>query len=339
MKKRYRMTARKKIRISIILAAFKRPDLLVHALTAISKQDYPPSKFELIVADDDASKENKKVVDSFSKKIENIKFISNGHRGAAKARQDAFTIAKGDIFAFTDEDTIPQADWLKEIDAAFSEHPEAAGVEGKVVTDDQRDLLSHAPRNDAGGSYIGCNTHYKREVVLKNNGGYFPDFYFWREDTSMAFKALEQGPIRFSNRVVMYHPPKKMNPVSILRNLRFLKDDWILFRHYPNTTLSYLWKDWVKNGYLAVMVLLGILAHSLFPNLATDPLLIGLGIGAIGMRYSISMKNKQYSPAEGASFLFYSILKDAFYPFVWLGYFIGVVILGQPPQDVSRTAQ
>ena len=63
------MAKKNAIEISIILSAFKRHDLLPLALGAIAAQDFPAAKFELIVVDDAESSANKKVVDSFSKKI------------------------------------------------------------------------------------------------------------------------------------------------------------------------------------------------------------------------------------------------------------------------------
>ncbi|MBM3282104.1 MAG: glycosyltransferase family 2 protein [Candidatus Diapherotrites archaeon] len=326
--------AKKKIEISVILSAFKRWDLLEKALLRISEQDYPSDKWELIVIDDANARENKEVVDRFSKKIKNCVFISQGHQGAAKARILGFERARGDIIAFTDEDTLPQTNWLSQIKKAFDEHPEAVGIEGKVITDESKPLFSNAPVNLHGGVYIGCNTHYRRAVIESFNY-YDPEFYFWREDTNMAFKSLTKGPIVFVPDVVTYHPAKSIAPISVWKNLRHLKDDMLLFRRFPRKTISFLGKEWAKHSFMSSVAWILLLAGYFL--LGWSGIIAGI-VGYAGVRFLVTLRGRKCTIAEGLTFLFLSLARDMAYPAYFVYYFITVNVL-HIPGYAPRTAQ
>ncbi len=326
------------IHISIILSAFKRPDLLQHALSAIASQDFPSEKWELIVIDDASLEANRMTVESFRKKIKNLIFLSPGHQGSAKARMNGFAVARGEVLAFTDEDTIPQKDWLTEISKAFQKHSRAVGIEGFVHTDAQRALFSNAPSNQSGGIYLGCNTHY-RKAIIDRVGGYDPDYYFWREDTGLAFKALTQGEIVFVPEVKMYHPAKTISSFSILRNLRLAKDDFILLRHFPMKTIGFLKNEWMKN-FLGSLLAFGGIALIGAALETQQPLYQAIGIGAYPIaRAIISLRGKQFSLQEGIEFLLFSWAKDILYPLYFVSYALQVLVLGIPPQNKPRTSQ
>lgn len=325
---------KKKIEITIILSAFKRWDLLEKALQRISEQDFPADKWELIVIDDANAPQNKQVVESFSKKIKNITFISEGHRGAAKARELGFKRARGDIIAFTDEDTLPQTDWLSQIKKAFDAHPEAMGIEGKVLSDEKKPLFSNAPENMHGGIYIGCNTHYRR-AAIENVKYYDPEFYFWREDTNLAFKVLTLGPIVFVPEVVTHHPAKTIAPISIWKNLSHLKDDMLLYRRFPRKTVSFLGREWIRHAAVSALAWVLILA-----GFASDGL-VGVGLGAIvyGLfRTLLNLRNKSFTFREGVQFLTLTLVRDLAFPAYFGYYFITVNVLKIPGFE-PRTSQ
>lgn len=318
--------AKKKIEITIILSAFKRWDLLKNAMQQISEQDYPSEKWELIVIDDANASQNKQVVESFSKKIKNLVFISEGHRGAAKARIIGFKRAQGDIIAFTDEDTLPQTDWLTQIKKAFDAHPEAMGIEGKVISNQVKPLFSNAPENLHGGVYIGCNTHYRRSILEKVQY-YDPEFYFWREDTDLAFKVLTHGKIIFVPQVIMHHPPKAIPPISLWNNLYHLKDDMLLYRRFPGRTVSFLGKEWASHAAIAALAILPCVIG--FVSAKWMGLALGIWIYFI-FRFILNLRKKTFTIHEGVQFLALIFIRDVVFPFFFLYYFISVNLFNIP---------
>lgn len=333
------MNKKNEIKISIILAAYKRPDLLKKALIAIAQQTYSKKKFELVIVDDSGTQLNKKLVESFQKKFQ-VQYFSDNHQGTAKARSKAFQNANGEIFAFMDEDTIPEKEWLESIEKEFDSHPKAVGIEGKILTTPTRYIFSHVPRTGGAGNYIGCNTHYRKKVVLMQNGGYWPEFFFYREDTSLAFKALEKGPIVFSENIKLFHPPKEIKPFSFISNLRFIKEDFLLLRRYPRKTINFFWNQWVGFNFHALlaytMLLLGLwftIKINIFLGLSFPFFFYGI------YRSSLSLQNRTFTQKEFIHFLAVSYLRDLLYPLVWIRYFIGVIILKKPALGEWRDKQ
>lgn len=94
--------------VSIIVPSFERPDLLSRLLLSFEKQTY--KNFEIIVIDDcsDNIDEYCEVVKCFSKNM-TLRYIRNEqNRGAQYSRNRGIQAAKGDLFAFVDDDD----EWL-----------------------------------------------------------------------------------------------------------------------------------------------------------------------------------------------------------------------------------
>lgn len=108
--------------ISVVVPAFNEESLLSQCLVSLGKQSY--RDFEIIVAaggDDNTSA----IARSFGAVV-----VSQDREGVAKARQNGFNAAKGEIIASTDADTIVPENWLQHIQEIFARHPETIAVAG-----------------------------------------------------------------------------------------------------------------------------------------------------------------------------------------------------------------
>jgi len=127
----------KHIRVSIVVPTFQRPDLLDRCLEALVNQRINPETFEIIVVDDGASRETRAVVAQWTSRVLGhgpiIGYIgvTKGPHGPAAARNHGWRAANGDIIAFTDDDTVPDANWLKNSLQAFKGKIHAAW--GRIV--------------------------------------------------------------------------------------------------------------------------------------------------------------------------------------------------------------
>ena len=113
--------------------------------------------------------------------------------GPAAARNLGWRMADGEIIAFTDDDCIPEPDWLANGVSAFVEG--VAGVSGRTVvpmpanpTDNELNT-THLQRSD----FITANCFYRREV-LEEVGGFDERFTTaWREDSDLYFSVRERN--------------------------------------------------------------------------------------------------------------------------------------------------
>ncbi len=101
------------MRIAIVPAVYNRPDMLTAFFEGYLAQDY--RDFEIIVADDGSSIETKKVVENYTKRahfrIAHVWQENTGYR-AATIRNKAVAQSSAEYIIFTDQDCIPQPDFI-----------------------------------------------------------------------------------------------------------------------------------------------------------------------------------------------------------------------------------
>jgi glycosyltransferase involved in cell wall biosynthesis len=137
-----------------------------------------------------------------------VKYIpANGRRGPAAARNCGWRAAEGQIIAFTDDDCIPDPEWLRSGVQALSDGHD--GVSGKVVVPLLKNPSDY--EKDTQGlersEFITANCFYQR-TVLEAVGGFDERFGLaWREDSDLYFTLLEAGyDLVQIDTALVYHP-------------------------------------------------------------------------------------------------------------------------------------
>ncbi len=105
--------------VSVIIPTYKDWASLMVCLNAIRDQNCPKDQFEVIVVN---NAEN----DSCPYRLpaNNMKLFHEPMPGSYAARNKGIKAAKGDVFAFTDSDCIPEPNWLSEGVATMKSNPE-----------------------------------------------------------------------------------------------------------------------------------------------------------------------------------------------------------------------
>jgi glycosyltransferase involved in cell wall biosynthesis len=210
--------------VSVVIPTRNRSHLLERALEGLAAQTLPSEQFEVIVVSDGSTDDTEGVVERFRQRASNVRFLSQPHRGPAAARNRGIGLARGRIVAFTDDDCIPDKDWLRNLIGCFDENPQALGVEGKTITEEQKVTpLTHQIVNLRGGfSRPTCNVSYLREVLAKL-GGFDEGFVFSAEDEDMTLTVSERGPIVFCDAATVVHPPRRLHLHEHLRQMARLE--------------------------------------------------------------------------------------------------------------------
>src|ERR671939_157896 len=105
------------LRASGVVTTFGRPESLSRCLAALCEQAFDPTDYEVIVADDAASDEARRVVTCWAERAVvrglALRYVPvTGAHGPAAARNAGWRAAHGPIIAFTDDDCVPTPDWL-----------------------------------------------------------------------------------------------------------------------------------------------------------------------------------------------------------------------------------
>jgi FkbM family methyltransferase len=222
---------------SVIIPSYERPASLVKLLELLSRQVF--SDFEVVVVDQSATPlELGSLRYNFV-----LRYIHTNEKGPGKSRNLGITHARGQVFAFTDDDCEPDVQWLAKAYKYFQDDG-VVGLEG-VVQSDMTDTERYRIVTNQGFEGMGfmtANLFLRREVVDKL-GGFDERFERpFREDTDLAWRALASGQIPFARDVKVLHPasPRDAQHESGEGRTRFFEYDPILFEKHPERYLQLL---------------------------------------------------------------------------------------------------
>ena len=114
-------------RSAVIVPSFNRPAALKRCLEALIRQDDPD--FEIIVVDDGSAVP---LADVCAEVDPSIRCLRQDNAGPAKARNAGVRATDADFVAFTDDDCLPDPNWLRLLREAQGARPGCL-VGGKVV--------------------------------------------------------------------------------------------------------------------------------------------------------------------------------------------------------------
>jgi len=190
---------------------------------------------------------------------------SPGPHGPAAARNRGWKLARSEIVAFTDDDTVPDASWLS--NGLKTLHDALGAVCGRIVmpiperpTDYERDASGLVR-----AEFVTANC-FCRKAVLERVGGFDERFKLaWREDSDLQFRILETGArIGYAEDAVVVHPVRPASWGVSLQQQKKVMFDALLFKNHPRMYRSRIRKSPRWDYYAIVAAMLGGIASALF---------------------------------------------------------------------------
>ncbi|ARP94145.1 glycosyltransferase family 2 protein [Bordetella genomosp. 13] len=242
--------------VSVVVPTYRRPDMLARCLEALLTQDFTGA-YEIVVCDDEPGARTEALVASLAGRCRKggptLRYLAiSATQGPAAARNQGWQAARGEIIAFTDDDTEPAPDWLTQ--GVHALKPGVHAVAGRIEmplpqrpTDYERDAsgLSRA-------EFATANC-FVRRAALQAVGGFDTRFEMaWREDSDLHFSLLEHGfVVENAPDAVVVHPIRPA-PFGVgLRMQRKVMYDTLLYAKHPR-----LYRARVRQGppwfYLSV---------------------------------------------------------------------------------------
>jgi glycosyltransferase involved in cell wall biosynthesis len=152
---------------SVIIPTYSRPEQLAACLQAIAALDYPRDRFEVIVVDDGSPEPPVDIVESFSGIID-VKLLTQTNAGPAAARNAGAAGARGDYLVFTDDDCLPDSQWLRAYAGQFSITPLSI-VGGRTLNALPHNLFSAASQSVIDAVYRYFNMAGQPLFFATNN--------------------------------------------------------------------------------------------------------------------------------------------------------------------------
>lgn len=254
------------IRVSVVVPTKDRPTHLHRCLEAIDCQVLPGHRFEIIVVDDGQHGSAKSAVEqkaSSRRHSARIQYLRSMGPGPAAARNTGWRAAEGDIIAFTDDDCVPQPEWL-----AAGLEAMAAGVDavsGRIVVPLPRHPTDYQlnAANLEQAEFATANCFYRRDVLDRLHGFDERFTLAWREDTDLFYRLLELGlPMARAENALVVHPVRQAGWGVSLHQQSKSSFNALLYRKHPHLYRTRLPPSPIGSYYMILgAFLLGLISR------------------------------------------------------------------------------
>ncbi len=110
--------------VSIVIPVRNSEAILGECLRSLKKLDYPPDRYEIIIADSVSTDRTREIARDYGARV-----VSTEKRSVCAGRNVGFSTAKGELVAFSDADCVMAPDWLKNAVKYFADE-RVAGIGG-----------------------------------------------------------------------------------------------------------------------------------------------------------------------------------------------------------------
>ncbi len=281
--------------VSVVVATYQRRDRVLRLVRALADQR-GISDFEVVVVDDGS---DDGTVDAVRREAAAVPFpvqvlAQPRNGGPAAARNRGWRASSGEAVAFTDDDCLPEPDWLAALTAGLRD---ADVVSGRTTASPEafarRGPWSYWIEDDGtSGTFSTCNVAYRREVLAAVGGFDEAGFSYRRtatsarrcingEDTDLAWRAIEAG-FRpgVAPAALVEHEVFESNYRAHLRSVPRLAGLVLLFKKHPQLRRRFGKRLWYRTEDVAAGSFFAGAAALLVPRLRPAGAVLSLfGLG------------------------------------------------------------
>ena len=108
---------------SIIVCTYNRAESLKDTLAALAKLDVLPTReWEVVIVDNNSRDHTRQVVEEMQRTWPRLRYVFEPEQGLSHARNRGIAESSGEITLFTDDDVLPEPDWLETTLAGMTEY-------------------------------------------------------------------------------------------------------------------------------------------------------------------------------------------------------------------------
>lgn len=199
------MTPASAPRVSIVICTYNRAASLPRTLRALDYLRYPHRETVVVVGP--CTDDTLQVLQPWA---DRVRIVHCPEANLSMARNIGAAHAAGELIAFTDDDGLPEANWLDTLVAAFQADPGLGGAGGYVrdhtgVAYQTRHIRCNRwgeaqffdepppqEQPDWFPSLIGVNSVFRR-AALHDIGGFDEEYAYFLDETDVCLRLLEKG--------------------------------------------------------------------------------------------------------------------------------------------------
>lgn len=237
------------MQLSFVIPAYNEEAYLPACLESILAQvQAMGDRVEIIVVNNASSDRTREVALSYP----GVRVVDEPRKGLTYARQAGFAASSGTLIANVDSDSRLPPGWLAQVLEAFQQNPKLIALSGPLVYYDltPRQRISVQIFYAAAflvyvlnryilraGSMVQGGNFVLRRDALEKIGGFNLAISFYGEDTDIARRLHEVGPVRFTFDLKMFSSARRLKHEGILTMAgRYtINYVWTTFRKRPFT--------------------------------------------------------------------------------------------------------
>ena len=224
------------IQLSIVIPTYQRITDLVVCIEKITEScKYVKNIcYEIVISDD----ENSKTTQSIANLFPNVKIIRGPNKGPAANRNNGAKHTKGEWIVFTDDDCIPDRNWIREITRTIKKKRKIVGIEGAIhPLYRTNQSLDECPVNFSGANFWSANIIINKRI-FDEIGGFDENYkYAAYEDMDIYYRLREKGEVPFIKEIIVYHPPRIATIYSSVKKMARICES---FAYHLNKNANYL---------------------------------------------------------------------------------------------------
>lgn len=250
---------------SVVIPTYRRPALLLNCLLALARQSLQSRHYEIIVVSDGFDEDTRRAIEELKHSKPDLPVITYlhtaGKKGPAAARNIGWQCAQSQYILFTDDDCVPDRDWVAAYVAAFKRQETlAVAFTGKIEvplparpTDFEKNT-SHLERAD----FVTANCATTHIALLKA-GGFDETFSMaWREDSDLQFNLLKNHvSIQYLENALVVHPAREAPWGVSIREQKKSMFNYLLFKKHPHLYRKYIQAGPPPHYFFSVLSFLG----------------------------------------------------------------------------------
>jgi GT2 family glycosyltransferase len=223
--------------MSVVIATYRRLDRLAACLEGLRLQTRPADELVVVVhASDEASA---RYVARLTSNWPELRSVRTDRHGSVAAYNCGLAAARGALVAYTDDDAVPNADWLERVVRTFNTDERIAAVGGRdiVVVDGRADGVRHRFGSLRRGPTVGRIQWFGRMIGNHHVGVGAPRDVDVLKGVNMSFRrrtVLGHGfDERLRGRGTQMHSELSICLPLRRRGVRIVYDPSIVVMHYP----------------------------------------------------------------------------------------------------------
>lgn len=236
------------MRLSFVIPAYNEEAYLASCLESILEQTRELDlSTEIIVVNNASSDRTREVALSFP----GVLVVDEPRKGLTHARQAGFLTSTGQLIANVDADSRLTPGWIAKVLRTFDETPELAALTGPLLYYDLEGMQTRMVQIFYAAAWItyvvnrymlrvgsmiqGGNFVVERSA-LEAIGGFNLAILFYGEDTDIARRLNDIGPVRFTHELKMFSSGRRLKREG-------------LFTTAARYSVNYLWTMFLKRPF------------------------------------------------------------------------------------------